>query len=99
MTTRRDRKTGQKLAHGGGHWSHWKKDIATLLRSPSSDLRVTTMFDLYGLPADFPGLGQWGGEPDTVVRAARLESAMTTDVGDPRFIPYVQRHEFEALVL
>jgi len=99
VTTKRDRKTGQKLAKGGGHWMHWRKDICTVLRSNAADLRVTSLFDLYGLPEDFPRLDDCATERDTVVRAERLETAMREDIDDRRFIPYVQRHEFEALVL
>jgi hypothetical protein len=36
---------------------------------------------------------------DTVKRAESIENAMAADVEDRRFIPYLQRHEFEALVL
>ncbi|MGK3966164.1 DUF4276 family protein [Sorangium sp. So ce118] len=99
VTTRRDRKTGQKLGRGGGHWKHWQKDIRKVLRSNATDIRVTSLFDLYGLPEDFPKLDDCTAERDTVVRAGLLETAMRDDIEDPRFIPYVQRHEFEALVL
>jgi hypothetical protein len=99
VTTKRDRKTGQKLAQGGGHWKHWRKDIQTLLRSKAADLRVTSLFDLYGLPDDFPRLDEHSTQRDTVARAGLLENEMGTDIGDQRFIPYLQRHEFEALVL
>lgn len=99
VTTKRDRKTGQKLARGGGHWKHWRKDIRTLLRAAAVDLRVTSLFDLYGLPEDFPKLDECSAERNTVARAGLLEGAMGEDIADHRFIPYVQRHEFEALVL
>ena len=33
------------------------------------------------------------------MRAERLEAALAEDIGDWRLIPYLQRHEFEALVL
>lgn len=99
VTTKRDRKTGQKLAKGGGHWKHWRKDIRNVLLSKADDLRVTSLFDLYGLPEDFPKIDEYRTERDTVARAGLLETAMGEDVEDRRFIPYVQRHEFEALVL
>jgi hypothetical protein len=34
-----------------------------------------------------------------VQRCARLEAALAREFDDPRLIPYLQRHEFEALVL
>lgn len=85
---------------GGGHFVHWQEDFRRILggdRSP--DLRVTTLFDLYGLPEDFPGLEEHGSDTDTVRRCSSLESALGARIDDHRFIPYLQRHEFEALVL
>jgi len=32
-------------------------------------------------------------------RVTKLEAAVAEELGDPRFIPYVQLHEFEALIL
>ena len=93
----------QKRGHrgrGGGHFRHWKRDILRILGGDrSDDLRVTTLFDLYGLPEDFPGLNERGSDPDTARRCSSLEAALAAVFGDRRFIPYLQRHEFEALVL
>ena len=93
----------QKRGHrgrGGGHFRHWKKDILRILGGDrSDDLRVTTLFDLYGLPEDFPGLDEHGSDTDTARRCGSLEAALAAVFGDRRFIPYVQRHEYEALVL
>jgi hypothetical protein len=82
---------------GGGHWAHWLRDLKRL--TGEQDGRFTTMFDLYGLPRDFPGLRATASITDTSLRAEALETAMATAVGDWRLIPYLQRHEFEALVL
>ncbi len=85
---------------GGGHWKHWLRDLRRLTGEQSGgDARFTTMFDLYGLPDDFPGLDQHGRDQDTARRADNLAAAMAGVVGDRRLIPYLQRHEFEALVL
>lgn len=78
----------------------WQRDIERFLGGDrSDDLRVTTLFDLYGLPDDFPGLTVHGADTDTVRRCASLEGALGTVFDDPRFLPYIQRHEFEALVI
>lgn len=69
VTTKRDRKTGQKLSKGGGHWKHWRKDIQLVLRGKAAGFRVTSLFDLYGLPEDFPKLDQCSHELDTVARS------------------------------
>ena len=94
--------TAQKRGHqrrGGGHFRHWKKDILRILGGDQSDgLRLTTFFDLYGLPQDFPGLEEHGRDLDTARRCLSLEAALAAEFNDRRFIPYIQRHEFEALV-
>jgi hypothetical protein len=99
VTTRRDPITGTKIGKGGGHWKHWRRDIRRLFLDGSSDVRFTTVFDLYGLPSDFPKLEIHRPCADTVMRAELLEQAMAEDLQDRRLIPYLQRHEFEALVL
>ena len=99
VTTRRDSKTGKKLDKGGGNWGKWGRDIRRVL-GDQPGAWVTTLFDLYGLPHDFPGLGEHGQIVDTAQRAQELEQSMLGAVkNDPRFVPYLQRHEFEALVL
>lgn len=99
VTTKKNPLTGEKLARGGGQWKHWRRDILSVLAGKPAGDRVTSMFDLYGLPKDFPALDAGKAERDTVKRAQMLEKAMAAEIGDRRFIPYIQRHEFEALVL
>lgn len=57
---------------------------------------VTTMIDLYALPK-YPGdpkdRGVKGAE-----RARVIEAAMAAELPSPQFVPYIQVHEFEALV-
>lgn len=60
----------------------------------ASDARFTIMFDLYGLPTDFPGYEDAKGESDPHRRVSALEQALGRDISDPRFIPYLQLHEF-----
>jgi hypothetical protein len=61
---------------------------------------LTTLIDLYGLPQNFPGheeaISQHlaGAE-----KAARIEEAWKADIGRSNFSPYLQLHEFEALIL
>jgi hypothetical protein len=54
------------------------------------------MIDLYKI-GNYPGAGKRLGEAVTE-RVRRIESQMTDTLPSPRFIPYVQVHEFEALV-
>jgi hypothetical protein len=98
VETSRDR-FGRKR-RGGGDWSKWRKDLLRLTGGQrGADVRFTTMFDLYGLPEGFPGVAEHGSERDTKQRADLLEAALAADIDDRRLIPYLQRHEFEALVL
>jgi hypothetical protein len=98
---------GKLLAHrrghrgrGGGHFRNWKRDIRRILGNDrSEDLRVTTLFDLYGLPEDFPRLADLSSIRDTAHRCDKLQVALGEIFSDPRLIPYLQRHELEALVL
>jgi hypothetical protein len=99
VATKRDRRTRAKLGRGGGHWKHWQRDLKKLIEEHGADARFTTLFDLYGLPEDFPEISIHRAERDTAKRVEALEAAMAAAVGDPRFLPYLQRHEFEAFVL
>jgi hypothetical protein len=99
LPTKRDRSTGQILARGGGYFKTWKKELAIHLRSDSRpDLRFTTLFDLYGLPDDFPQLEELFRISDTSTRADAAEKVFAEQFGDSRFCPYFQRHEFEAFL-
>ncbi len=85
---------------GGRNWKKWEREIRRVLTSQRGrDVRVTTMFDLFRLPNGFPGLDQYGMEKDTNKRCDALERTMAGVFDDWRFIPYLQRHEVEALVL
>jgi hypothetical protein len=78
--------------------------LQRLLGDPS--LVVTTMVDLYGplRPGGFPGF-QNAPQPNAPYeRVAHLEAAfrddLAADLGDDRrFIPHLQLHEFETLIL
>ncbi len=61
---------------------------------------VTTLFDLYALPQDFPGKSD-AAYPVTGSghqKAEFLESQLAQDIGQSNFIPNLMVHEFEALL-
>ena len=97
VCTSRER-SGRKKK-GGGDWTKWASDIRGLCRDGRPEIRITTLFDLYRLPKNFPGLEKHSQISDTLKRCDLLEAEMSQAIGDQRFIPYLQRHEFEALVL
>lgn len=100
VTTRRERRAKHVIHRGGlTTWKHARKDISRWLRGDRSEnARVTTMFDLYGLPKDFPCYADAAGASDPYARVELLETAMSEAIDDKRFIPYIQLHEFEALL-
>lgn len=59
----------------------------------------TTMFDLYALPVDFPKFQESLEIQDPYSKVEFLENALSEDIGYHKFIPYIQLHEFESLLL
>ncbi|TWU44937.1 hypothetical protein Q31b_01080 [Novipirellula aureliae] len=82
----------------------WAGARADIIRSLNSGNFVTTMFDFYGVPEDWPGRSDTGSLPWSS-RAEFVETKIAEDIGvamgnrfnPDRFVPYLQLHEFEAL--
>ncbi|MXY26521.1 MAG: DUF4276 family protein [Acidobacteria bacterium] len=100
VTTRRERRAEDRRYRGGlTTYQHARDDIRRWVRGDGGrDARFTTMFDLYKLPADFPGYAEAAKVSDPYARVGLLEAALSETIGDRRFIPYIQLHEFEALL-
>ena len=93
------RKRGRIYRGGITNYERPRKDIRAWMKEDRNpDARFTTMFDLYGLPEDFPEYGEASRLTDPYERVGVLERALREDVSDHRFIPYIQLHEFEALL-
>lgn len=61
---------------------------------------LTTLIDLYALPVSFPGYAQAVGQNlDGGRKADHIEHEWKADIGQLNFFPYIQVHEFEALIL
>ena len=75
-----------------------QNDILRRLKQEKAEaVYFTSMVDLYALPRDFPG--REAAEDLRHVpheRVTSLEKAWSEATGDPRFLPYLQLHEFEA---
>lgn len=100
VLTSRDR----RKSHRGGliNYQKAKNDIVFWLKEDANpDARFTTMFDLYALPSDFPRYEEAKRKyaDDPYGRVSFLETAFKEDISDSRFLPYIQLHEFEALIL
>jgi hypothetical protein len=85
---------------GGRKFGPVKRDIERFLKQErGGDVFFTTMIDLYAIYSDFPGLNEAEKfRHDPRKRVELLEQSFASEVGDPRFIPYLQLHEFEALL-
>lgn len=91
-----------KIPEGGllSTFKHSLGDVRRWLQEDkSSDVRFSTMIDLYSLPGDFPGYDEAMSSTDPHSQAEELEKSLAVELNDHRFIPYLQVHEFEALVL
>jgi hypothetical protein len=88
-----------KIHRGGGRkYVPMKNDVLRLLsQERSGDVFFTTMIDLYAIHADFPGLAEAEALRHLPQRRVELlEESFARDIGDRRFMPYIQLHEFEA---
>lgn len=92
----RKAKQGNKFKGGLRYYSRARKEIETLLQNRSVTA-VTTLYDLYHLPTDFPGQDTC---PKSSGRnkALYLEQAFQQDINSSRFHPHLQVHEFEAFL-
>ena len=96
--------TSKKKNAKGGMLSYTqaKRDL-TLLRKQYRDNDnehhiFTTMFDYYALPEDFPGFKESKLMSDVRERISFLENKFFAEMATDAFIPYIQLHEFEALL-
>ena len=100
VLTSKDKRAAREYRGGLLSYDKAKKDIQNwLTEDKHSECRFTTMFDLYALPDDFPGYVDACCINDRYERVRILEEKMAQDINDQRFIPYIQLHEFEALIL
>ena len=92
----------KKTMGGIANWNVLKREIETYLRR-EKDVLVTTLIDYYGIK-DSHGFPLWAEKQaiaDKNQRLDELEAAMQADVDEnlrPRFVPYLQLHEFEGLL-
>ena len=85
-------------------WEAVRGDILRYLKHRVGRI-CTTMFDFYGMPLDWPGRSEAGKAP-MEHRGTIVQQALSQDVASAAgpqfrgelFIPYVQVHEFEALL-
>ncbi len=89
-----------KIGSGRGGLNNYATPRGDIKRWLSEDRQafVTTMFDFYGLPKDFPGVSMLRENMSPPEKVEIVERALAEDINDERFVPYIQLHEFEALL-
>lgn len=90
-------KDGPNFKGGVVSYGKVKKHIANLLKDTSCSM-ITTMFDYYGLPGDFPGYHDKPNNVTCYKKVDIMEAAFAKDINNIKFLPYLQLHEFEALL-
>jgi hypothetical protein len=84
---------------GFTNWPAMEADLRDWFAEfPDPQARFTTLLDLYAMPAEVPGY-PGRGAATTANDVAAVETAINTQMREPRFSAYLQRHEFEALLL
>lgn len=96
LTTKRDEKLGRKFSGGASSYEKLKKEVFLFLKDKSTDFRLTTMIDLYKFPSGFPTFEEIKNSP--YIRVKKMEGELYKDFKDHRFIPYIQLHEYEAVL-
>lgn len=84
--------------HGRGgfvKFKHLENTIRPLLKG---DVIVSTLIDFFRLPDSMPSYTPSMALADKLEQVTALERALAKYIGDHRFFPYIQLHEFEALL-
>jgi hypothetical protein len=86
---------GGKYKGGVGSWAQVEREFLLLCRDGGAT--VTSMIDLYGLPAETPGLVSAPSGPPRA-RVEYVERAVGRHLDQPNLIPNIMLHEFETLL-
>jgi len=92
-----------ETSHGnkGGDFKYarLKRNVEKYLKR-EKDVIVTSLIDFYKLSTDFPKYKEATEKysTDKIQRVSYLENEVYQDINNDRFIPYIQLHEFEALL-
>jgi hypothetical protein len=90
--------TNRKLRKRGGivGYQKFKNDVTQWFKE-CPDVYHTTLIDLYGLSTDFPGHSTTK-HLQPYSRVVKMEELLKNDLSFHKFIPYIQLHEYEALL-
>ncbi len=94
-----------KIKHSNGgvsKYSSIREDIMRVVHE--KDVVLTTMLDFYKIPHDTPGFSVTTSDASHLQQVLLMEKAMLDDVAQHfkqaplHFVPYLQLHEFEAIL-
>lgn len=90
--------TSRKLKKRGGivGYGKFRNDVTQWIKEDTNAFH-TTLIDLYGLSTDFPGVVSSKGKRGSQ-RSKEIEGLIFKDIGHDNFLPFVQPHEYEALM-
>ncbi|NJD01764.1 MAG: DUF4276 family protein [Ruminiclostridium sp.] len=94
------RKRGKVYKGGGNCFAKIKNHLLNWMKSDINAF-YTTMFDLYAFPDDIPGFDSIRGITSPFDKVNELEKLLANQVLSEhcwKFIPYIQLHEFEAMI-
>ena len=91
LTNRKLRKRGGIVGYG-----KFRNDVIQWIKE-CPDVYHTTLIDLYGLSTDFPGYVETTNFRP-YQRIEEMERLLKEDIAFHNFIPYIQLHEYEALM-
>lgn len=87
-----------KTGRGGFvNYQHLKNDAKRLLISEKTDFVVSMFVDFFRCP-EVPNKDRWNRIGNHKEQVEEMERCIKEDIADTRFIPYIQLHEFEALL-
>ena len=88
-----------KTGRGGFvNYEHLKNDANKLLRSQKDDAVISMFVDYFRIPNNMPNTEKWENIKNHLEQVIIMENCIAEDINDHRFIPYIQMHEFEALL-
>jgi hypothetical protein len=97
ITTGRKRTTS--FRGGFVAYEHPRRDLTLWMKQDQKpESWFTTMVDLHRLPLDFPGAMKTSAIEDPIKKVEFLQAELHRDLDHRRFVPYIQLHEFEALL-
>ncbi|MFA6884425.1 MAG: DUF4276 family protein [Paludibacteraceae bacterium] len=90
-------RTSKNGRGGFVNYQHLRNDADRLLKSTKDDFLVTMFVDFFRCP-ELPQRELYEKIEDHSQRADKMQECIGEDIRDRRFIPYIQLHEFEALL-